>query len=109
MAKSNVGKALAAHNGERFRVTAIVERFGHKNGCKGAALRTVLLKDVRNTNTGAGLADDLWFTVGVWARELSEGDRIAFTARTSNYELGYRGWRDDAWDAPPPSIDWRLE
>jgi hypothetical protein len=58
MAKSNMRKALATRNGERFRVTGTVERFGHKNGWAGD-VHTVLLKD-----------------------------RIAFTARTSGYEKG---------------------
>jgi hypothetical protein len=107
MAKPNVREALGARNGERFRVTASVERFGIKNGWADD-VRTVLLKDVRDAATGAELTDHLWFTAGVWARDLREGDRIAFTARATRYEKGYRGRREDVRGAPP-AIDWRLE
>lgn len=106
MAKPNMRKALGARNGERFRVTATVERFGHKNGWN-ADVRTVLLKDVRDANTDVVLTDHLWFTAGIWANELREGDRIVFTARATRYEKGYFGRREDVY--VPPSVDWRLE
>ena len=105
-ARMNARKALRARNGERFRVTAIIERFGHKNGWAGA-VRTVLLRDLRDAATGAELTDHLWFTAGVWTRDLREGDRIAFTARATKYAKGYFG-RRAVFDAPP-SLDWRLE
>ena len=107
MANPKMRKNLRARNGERFRITATIERFGHKNGWKGADVRTVLLKDLRDANTGAELSDHLWFTAGVWANELREGDQIAFTARATRYEKGYFGRREDVY--VPPSVDWRLE
>jgi hypothetical protein len=102
-------KALAARKGERFRVTATVKRFSQKNGWKGQTVRTVLLTDVRDINGNSQLTDHLWFRAGVWSIPLREGDRIAFDARATLYNKGYRGRRADAWDAPPPSTDWRLE
>ena len=101
---SRLRKTLGARNGERFRVTAVVERFGHKNGWVGD-VRTVLLKDLRDANTDTELADHLWFTAG--AKDLQEGDRIAFTARVTPYQKGYFGRREDVW--VPPSVDFRLE
>ena len=69
---SRLRKTLGARNGERFRVTATVDRFGHKHGWVGD-VTTILLKDLRDANTDAELADHLWFTAGMWSRDLREG------------------------------------
>jgi len=46
MAKSNMRKALAARNGERFSVIATVKRFGSRRGWQGRDEPTVLLVDL---------------------------------------------------------------
>jgi len=108
MAKSNVRKALAARNGERFSVVATVERFGSRRGWQGRDEPTVLLVDLFDAAQATRVCDHLWFKKGRWAAGLTVGDRIRFDARVGTYEKGYRGHREDAWDAPPPSTDWRL-
>jgi hypothetical protein len=99
--------ALRARDNRRFRVTATVERFSLRNGWNGPE-RTVLLRDVRDADSGELLTGHLWFKAGKWAGGFAEGDRIAFCARATRYEKGYRGHRFIA-DAPPPAFDWRLE
>ena len=99
---------LAARHGERFRVTATIERFSQKNAFRGPQ-KTVLLRDVRDAETGDLLTDHLWFAWGKWAFMLREGEAIAFDARVTGYDKGYHGRREDLYDAPPPSSDWRLE
>jgi hypothetical protein len=103
-------KALAARDGQRFRVLATVGRFGTRKGYGGDDEPTILLRDLCCAATGAALCDHLWFRVGKWADGLAAGDRIAFDARVTTYEKGYRGWREDKIiEAPLPSTDWRLE
>ena len=90
----------------RARFSGIVARFGEKSSYKGPPLKTLMLTDVRYG--GAVITDHLWFTHGRWSKDLDIGDKIEFDARVTTYEKGYRGHREDAWDAPPPSIDYRL-
>lgn len=107
MAKKNVRQGLSERNGERFGIIATVGRFGQKNGWRGP-IRTILLTDICDANTGTELTDHLWFTAGMWASDLHEGDRIVFEARVTKYQKGYFGHRE-AWDAALPSWDYRLE
>jgi len=100
-------KVLGERRGERFEVTATVERFGHRNGYRGPE-ETVLLRDVRDATTGELLTDHLWFTVGKWAADLQPGGRIRFTARATPYEKGYFGRREDVALDRPAQRDWRL-
>ena len=109
MARSNMRKALAARNGDRFEVIATVRRFGSRRGWKGRDERTILLVDLFDADAASELCDHLWFKLGQWAEGLAVDDRIRFEARVSTYDKGYRGHREDAWDAPPPATDWRLE
>jgi len=108
MAKSNMRKELAARNGERFSVVATVKRFGSRRGWEGRDEPTILLVDLFDAAEATKLCDHLWFKVGKWADGLAIDDRIRFDARVTSYEKGYHGHRDDAWDSPPPSTDWRL-
>ena len=64
--------------GERFRITATVERFGEKNG-SGPPVKMVLLKDVCDASTGITLTDQLWLAAGGWAEHLAAGDQVAIT------------------------------
>jgi len=108
MAKSNMRKALAARNGERFSVIATVKRFGSRRGWQGRDEPTVRLVDLFDAIEATKLCDHLWFKKGKWADSLKIDDRILFDARADSYEKGYRGDRENVWDAPPPSTDWRL-
>ena len=77
----------------RERYIANVERMGIKsNSFKGYPERTILLKNVVNTNTKEEVTDHLWFTVGKRLKELNlkSGDVISFNARVSLYRKGYR-------------------
>ena len=64
--------------GERFRITATVERFDEKNGSHGP-LGVILLKDVCDASTGITLTDQLWLAAGGWAEHLAAGDQVAIT------------------------------
>ena len=65
-----MAKARRTRNaGERFRITATVERFGEKNG-SGPPVKMVLLKDVCDASTGITLTDQLWLAAGGWAEHL---------------------------------------
>lgn len=108
MAKSNLRKGLAARNGERFRVTACVQRFGSRRGWKGRDEPTILLVDLFDTATSKKLCDHLWFKKGKWSEGLNIGDWVCFDARVDTYVKGYQGDREDTIDAPAVSTDWRL-
>ena len=69
-----------SYAGERFRITATVERFGEKNG-SGPPVKMVLLKDVCDASTDITLTDQLWLAAGGWAEYLGPGDQITFTVQ----------------------------
>ena len=76
-----MAKARRTRNaGERFRITATVERFGEKNG-SGPPVKMVLLKDVCDASTDITLTDQLWLAAGGWAEYLGPGDQITFTVQ----------------------------
>lgn len=97
--------------GQRFRVTAVFERWGQKKGYRGRRLRTLLLRDVRLAETGEVLTDHLWFTSGAtWeCLGLERGDKVAFDARVTWYEKGYVGARAERKGEAWSDIDYRLE
>jgi hypothetical protein len=97
---------LRARNKQRFRIQAVVERFGSRRGWTGDE-PTVLLKNVTDADTGRLLTDHLWFKAGKWSSSISVGDAISFDARVGSYTKGYMGRRDDVH--APVSKDWRLE
>lgn len=95
-------------NNDRGTFTGVFVRMGSKQGFRGM-LQTVLLKDIRGED-GLLVTDHLWFnfTKGFQAlREIREGDVIQFDARVKSYEKGYKGSRDDVFDAPV-EIDYKL-
>jgi hypothetical protein len=102
-------EALKARNGCRIKCRARIERFGSKRAYKGPDIVTLLLRNVICIKTGELLTDHLWFKAGKWSKPLLAGDEIEFEARATPYMKGYRGRREDAWDAPPIEEDWRLE
>lgn len=103
---------LKAINNVRATFQGTVVRFGTKPAFKGAPIKTVLIRDVKDKH-GTIMTDHLWFVVGIQFEKLNliPGDVIGFDARVSKYRKGYRGRRDDDdyYDnRPPPSIDYRL-
>lgn len=91
----------------RDTFTGVFERFGVKNGWKGLAEPTVLLKNIKNSK-GKFMTEHLWFnlTKGFDSLGLEEGDLIQFDARVKSYVKGYRGFREDVYR--PLEIDYKL-
>lgn len=100
-------KNLKKLNGNRMRFTAIVDRFGEKSAYRGLPKPTVMLKAVCVLSSGKQVTDHLWFDKGKSWEACKIGDHVEFDARVSEYEKGYKGHRDDVFDAPI-SIDYRL-
>lgn len=102
-------QALANHHGQRFEIHAIFARFSMKAGWRGRKTPTLLIKDL-TLPCGQPLADHLWFTARPsWTNlRLKPDDRIAFTARSSPYEKGYRGRRAERRGEARTETDYRL-
>jgi hypothetical protein len=83
---------LEARAGGTIRVTAVFERVGARDRLCHPR-QTVLVRDVRDAETGELLADHLWFNRGkVWKKVgLVEGDVVCFRARPIEYRTGYWG------------------
>ncbi|RGP36935.1 hypothetical protein [Pseudotabrizicola alkalilacus] len=91
-------------DGERFAVTATVERFGSKSGYKGP-VETILLTCVKDAD-GKPLTDHIWLARGKQWMAINPGDRVRFTARVDSYVRGYQGRR---YDVPvSQEIDYKL-
>ena len=88
----SVRKKLAERYDKRFKVKAMVDRYGEKPRYKGGRERTILLRDVRDFETEELLTDHLWLTVGKRIEEckLIPNDRISFDARVRCYMKGYK-------------------
>lgn len=90
---------------QRKRFCGTVEKFGWKKAFRGPDLKTIMISNVhladrRGNPVGEVLTDHVWFTCGKWSYSLEVGDHIAFFARVEKYVKGYKGPRDDVWDAP---------
>ena len=101
-------KQLREFNGERMRFTAIVKRFGEKSAFRGPPLATILLTNVCIVESGQQVTDHLWFTKGKSWDACTEGCTVEFDARVTTYIKGYKGRRDDVFDAPV-EMDYKLE
>jgi hypothetical protein len=101
-------KELKKRDGQRFSVTATVSRFGSRNGWTGLE-PTILLTDVRDAATGQLLTDHLWFVRGKFWSSVCEGTKVAFDARATPYEAGYRGGKAERLGLAEYRVDWRLE
>lgn len=101
-------KALKKLHGQRLRFRATVERLGEKTAFRGPPIPTILLVDVRLLETGELLTDHLWFTRGKFWNGIVTGVTVEFDARIGRYEKGYKGCREDVYDAPI-TTDYRLE
>lgn len=102
-----VRKEMQKRLGERGAFTATFVRWGSKEGWTGPQ-KTMLVQYVRD-QAGKLVADHLWFTCGKWTDQLGDiqaGDTLAFDARITEYEKGYKGRR---WGVDKPiSTDYRL-
>lgn len=100
-------KELKKLNGQRMKFIATVERFGEKSSFKGAPTPTILLKDIRISESNEIVTGHIWFAKGKSWKECKVGAEVTFEARVSQYEKGYKGYRDDVY--APISVDYRLE
>jgi hypothetical protein len=91
----------------RFRAT--VERFGSRTGWKGYPEQTVLLTNLRFSDTDELAGDHLWFKCGRWSWELEVGTTFEFDARVDSYVKGYQGRRAEELGFSAPMIDYHLE
>jgi len=83
-----MAKARRTRNaGERFRITATVERFGEKNG-SGPPVKMVLLKDVCDASTGITLTDQLRLAAGGWAEHLGALQPVCGASQKGGLEPG---------------------
>lgn len=101
-------KKLKRREGERATFTGEFVRCGYKPGWRGPE-RTILLRDLRDARDRR-VVEHMWFnlTKGFEALlPLSVGQRIRFDARVTKYEKGYKGRREDVFDAPIQA-DYRL-
>lgn len=97
---AKVRTKLKPRDQERFRVTACVDRRGTCSGWNGRVELTILLKDIRDADTGKLLTDHMWFKRGVWSMSIHPGDKIAFDARVTTYVKGHRGRKDWRMERP---------
>jgi hypothetical protein len=86
-----IRKRLAAEEGLRKGFRAVFSRFGKKVNYKGYSEETLLFINITDIETGAVLADHLWFsfTKGFEKLELKEGVIVEFEARVRDYSKGY--------------------
>lgn len=101
-------EALQQIEGVRSTFRGIVDRYGTKPAYRGPAIPTLMLRDVTD-KTGKVVTDHLWMVVGkqLQALQLQIGEVVEFDARVTEYEKGYKGYREDVYDAPI-EIDYRL-
>jgi len=86
---------LEKQNNVRSTFTGIFERFGTKKNWHGFPEKTVLLKDIKDTD-GNVACDHLWFnyTKQFQSINLKPSDIIKFDARVKEYEKGYVNYRE---------------
>lgn len=92
-----------------MRFQGTFARYGTKTGWRGAILRTLLLTDVTDIQTGEVVTTHLWFNLTKGFKvlgELTKGDLIAFDGRVDTYEKGYRGRR--YVEGNPPRMDYKI-
>jgi hypothetical protein len=96
----------------RRRFKGVFVRFGEKTGYKGKRATTVLLKEVVCFDSENCVADHLWFTMGKQFErlELKKEDVVAFDARVTIYEKGFRGngFKENGKKQSLGCIDYRL-
>ena len=80
---------LGKQVGRTLRVRGTFVRKGSRSA-KGRIYPTVLIRNIRETDSGELLADHLWFNCGnVWkTARLQPGDIVEFWARSIEYRTG---------------------
>lgn len=100
---------LAMKAGSLLHVIATYARCGERRAANNAS-ETVLLRDVRDAETGELLADHMWFNRGrLWrSLDLRAGDRVEFYSRAIEYRTGYWGPNRVRQQEAPARRDYRL-
>ena len=104
-------KELGRKEEKRLRFRGVFERYGTKPGYRGGLKTTLLIKEIRLSETGQIIADHLWFNFTKRFQNitpLNAGDHISFDARVKKYRKGYWGHNEDRQIENPPSWDWKL-
>ena len=92
------------------RFTGRVDRFGVKTyKSERSVSLTVMLKDIREDETGQIIADHVWMTLdeNLKGLKLEVGDVISFDAEVSKYKKGYLGNRKNVIKQPSQT-DYRV-
>ena len=102
-------RRLEARVGQKIRVTAVYVRIGIRQA-GGRSYPTVLVRNVRDADSGRLLADHLWFNRGsIWKKtRLRLGDTVEFEARAIEYRTGYWGPDPIRRLEEPPRVDFKL-
>lgn len=95
-------------NGQRIRFTAEVSRIGRKTSFRGLPTATILLQNVKQEGEDEILTDHVWFAKGKSWDSAQTGVSVSFDARVTVYEKGYKGHREDVYDAAV-ELDYTLE
>ena len=84
-------KELAKQEGVRKKFTATFSRIGKKKNFNGFSEDTILLTDVRDSESGEVIADHIWFAYSrtFEKAKISIGMRVSFEARVKQYTKGY--------------------
>lgn len=100
---------LEARVGCKIRVTAVFVTLSKRKADLDHR-ETVLLRDIRDAETGFELTDHLWFNRGrLWkALALAPGDIVCFVARPIEYRTGYWGTNKLRQLDAPARRDYRL-
>lgn len=95
--------------GQTIRVTATYARMGTRQA-RNSDYPTVLVREVREAESGALLTDHLWFNGGrIWQRAaLVPGHVVRFAARVIEYRTGYWGPNRLRQLESPPRRDFKL-
>ena len=100
--------------GDRSRFKGTFDKYGLKSGWKGLPKVTLCLVDVKTMIGEEPVTDHLWMNLTKGFKDLTKedellpGDLVAFDARVTPYEKGYKGNREGEWDEKPVEIDYRL-
>lgn len=98
-------KALGALYGKQMRFRMVFERYG----ARGATNNTLLFVDVQRVDTGAFVADHLWFpsTKEFKKHDLKQGDLIELTGLVCIYTKGLGEWKRNTYY--PVSADYKID
>ena len=98
---------LGKEEGQRKKFIATFSHTGKKINYKGHSEKTILLKNVIDSETKTVVTDHVWFsfTKGFQNAALEEGVRIEFEARIKKYSKGYVNHR---YKINTKKIDYKL-